>query len=178
MQDYTLNTEIYSLKPTQSLVRDNCCSRDRRRRISCAKQRPGQSSERHQAPAREVCVPSIPAQCFAKPGGACQHRQSTEPLEGPAWEKRMFCTELTHVQAQPPGRSCSLSQPWWQSKSFCNDPEVQNKKPVRKPSKIPLAEARRSCKHVGPSGKEQHPLIVFTLENRVVVLYTFKCQLK
>lgn len=84
MQDNTPNTEIYFPKPTKSPLRDNSCSGDRLRSISYAEPRPGQSSERHQAPHRVVCVPYIQADCFENPGGACQHRQSTELLEGPS----------------------------------------------------------------------------------------------
>lgn len=64
MKDNTPNTEIYFPKPTDFPVRDKSCSGDRLRSISYSKQRPGQSSERHQAPHGVVCVPYIQAHCF------------------------------------------------------------------------------------------------------------------
>lgn len=42
-----------------------------------------------------------PAHCFANPAGAVSTDRAQSPWKGPAWEKRMFCTELSHVWAQP-----------------------------------------------------------------------------
>lgn len=84
MKDNTPNTEIYFPKPTDFPVRDNSCSGDRLSSISYSKQRPGQSSERHQAPHGVVCVPYIQAHCFEMLVVPVSTDRAQSPWEGPS----------------------------------------------------------------------------------------------
>lgn len=110
----------------------------------------------------------FPSKLIALKPWWCLSAQTEHRVLGRAQPERRGCSVLNQHTREPslPGRSWSLSQPWGQSKSFCHHPEVQNNKPVRKPSKIPPPEARRSYKHVGLTGKEEHQLISFTPEKK------------
>lgn len=101
-KENTPNTEIYFPKPTYFPVRDNSCSGDRLRSISYF---PSKSQDRAQKGVRHhmewfVFLTStlIALKTLVVPVST---DRTQSPWKGPAWEKRMFCTELAHVWASP-----------------------------------------------------------------------------